>query len=411
MAPIRVAEGSRQHRGMRVGIAAVSAVVLLALPMLTDSVVTIETFTQIVCYAVAILGLSLLTGYTGQISIGMSAFVGLGAYTTIILVETYDWAYLATIPVSIVFCLVAGALVGIPALRIRGLYLVTVTLAVAALFPVLVHKFSGLTGGTDGMFATDMEVPTWTFVDPFVRTGPPRLHYYIILVIAALAFLVAWNVVRSRIGRAMVAVRDSELSALANGVPVARVKVFAFALSAAYGGLAGSLLVIQSPVVSETRFDLFLSVFLLVGLIAGGSGTIVGAIPGALVFVALRTYIADWSEALGLFGARAESGQIVGVISGLLLLAFVFLLPGGLVDGLSKVRKRLVVITPRPPAGWETYLPAAPSSSPPPAEPPDGPPDGPLPRDGEPPPPDEPRLAAQLNGTTAPLQRTSREKG
>src|SRR5690606_4516861 len=366
-------------------------------------------FTQIACYAVAILGLGLLTGYTGQISIGMSAFVGLGAYTTIILVVDHGWPYLATIPVGIVLCLIAGALVGIPALRIRGLYLVTVTLAVAALFPVLVHRFSDLTGGTDGKFAQDMEVPTWTPVDPYVRAGVPRLHYYIIVLIAALAFLVAWNVVRSRVGRAMLAVRDSELSASANGVPVARVKVFAFALSAAYGGLAGSLLVIQAPVVSETRFDLFLSVFLLVGLIVGGSGTIIGAIPGAIAFVALRTYIADWTEALGLLGARAERGQIVGVISGLLLLLFVFLLPGGLVDGLGTLRRRFLVVIPRPPAGWQQYIPA--SGAPaiahdhPVTERPTGS------RPPVPPPADAPLVSARVPGTTAPLQRTSHEKG
>ena len=408
MARITITEGSRQHRTLRLGVIALSALVILVLPYLTDTVGTIETLTQIACFAVAILGLSLLTGYTGQISIGMSAFVGLGAYTTIILVNTYDWAYLATIPVSIVFCLIAGALVGIPALRIRGLYLVTVTLAVAALFPVLVHKFSGITGGTDGMFAADMEVPAWTPVDPFVRTGPPRLHYYIIVLIAAVAFLIARNIVRSRIGRAMVAVRDSELSALANGVPVARVKVFAFALSAAYGGLAGSLLVIQSPVVSETRFDLFLSVFLLVGLIAGGSGTIIGAIPGAIIFVTLRTYIADWTEALGLLGNRAESGQIVGVISGLLLLAFVFLLPGGLVDGLGKLRKRLLVIRPVPPAGWEQHAPSSTALSAPVPPPSGSPPDA----VGDPPPTDpDPLEPHEMHSTTAPLQRTSREKG
>jgi branched-chain amino acid transport system permease protein len=389
MAPITVVEGTPRHRALRIGVVALAAVVIVALPLLTNDLATIESLTQIVCYAVAILGLSLLTGYTGQISIGMGAFVGLGAYTTVILVADHGWSYLATLPVSIVFCLVAGALVGIPALRIRGLYLVTVTLAVAALFPVLVHKFSGLTGGTDGKVAPDMEVPTWTPIDPFVRTGPPRLTYFIIVVIAALAFLVARNIVRSRVGRAMVAVRDSELSALSNGVPVARVKVFAFALSAAYGGLAGSLLVMQSPVVSESRFDLFLSVFLLVGLIAGGSGTLIGAIPGAIIFVALRTYIADWSDAIGLFGQRAEGGQIVGVISGLLLLLFVFLLPGGLVDGLSKLRKRFLVVTPRPPEGWEKHLPV-PASTPSAAV---------------------PVAAPQTNGTTPPLQRTSRKKG
>jgi branched-chain amino acid transport system permease protein len=357
MSPITLVEGSRQHRTLQLGIAVASAALLMVLPLLTDDVAAIESLTQMACYAVAIVGLSLLTGYTGQISIGMSAFVGLGAYTTMILVADHGWAYLATIPVSIVVSLVAGALVGIPALRIRGLYLATVTIAVAAVFPVLVHHFSGITGGTDGKFAADMQVPTWTFVDPYVRSGPPRLHYYIVLLVAVLAFVVARNIVRSRIGRAMVAVRDSPFSATAAGIPVARVKVFAFAVSAAFGGLAGSLLVIQEPVVSDTRFDLYLSIFLLVALIAGGSGTLIGAVPGALIFVTLRTYISDWSESLGLFGARSESGQIVGVVSGALLLLFIFLLPGGVTDGLGRLRRKVLVIVRRVPEGWERYLP------------------------------------------------------
>jgi branched-chain amino acid transport system permease protein len=356
MARYRIEEGSTAHRNLRWGTALLGAAVLIVLPLLIPSVGQIETITQIVCYSVAILGLGLLTGHCGQISLGHSAFVGLGGYTTIILVADHGWPYLATIPVSVVVCLLAGALVGIPALRIRGLYLATVTLAVAALFPVLVNRFPSFTGGPNGKFAPDeMTAPDWFFVDPYTPTGPATDHYYAILAVAALCFLLAGNIVRSRIGRAMHAVRDAPLSAAASGIGVARVKIFAFAVSAAFAGVAGSLLVIQVPSVSDTRFDLYLSIFLLVALIAGGSASILGAIPGAIVFVVLRTYIADWANSLDLLSGRPDGGQIVGIASGALLIAFVFLLPGGVVDGLGRLRRRVLEIVPRPPRDWTRY--------------------------------------------------------
>ncbi|MDQ0381084.1 branched-chain amino acid ABC transporter permease [Amycolatopsis thermophila] len=356
MAAVTIEEGSRAHRSLRWGTAAIGAALLVVLPLVIGDVSQIETLTQMVAYSVAILGLGLLTGHCGQISLGHSAFVGLGAYTTIILVADHNWPYLATIPVSVVICLLAGALVGVPALRIRGLYLATVTLAVAALFPVLVDKFPSFTGGPNGKFAPhEMAAPDWFFVDPYTVTGPATDHYYAVLAVAGLMFLVAANIVRGRVGRAMHAVRDAPLSAAASGIRVARVKIFAFAVSAAFAGVAGSLLVIQVPAVSDSRFDLYLSIFLLVALIAGGSGSILGAIPGAVIFVVLRTYMADWAESLDLLGGRPDGGQIVGIASGALLIAFVFLLPGGVVDGLGKLRRRVLEIVPRPPRGWEAH--------------------------------------------------------
>lgn len=356
MTAFTVREGDRAHVLLRRGTALLAAAVLIVLPLMIGSVAQIENLTQIVAYSVAILGLGLLTGHCGQISLGHGAFVGIGAYTTVILVADHGWPYLATIPVSVVICLVAGALVGIPALRIRGLYLATVTLAVAALFPVLVDKFPAFTGGPNGKVAgKEMSVPDWFFVDPYTPTGPPTDHYYAILAVAALMFLIAGNIVRSRVGRAMHAVRDAPLSAAAAGIRVARVKIFAFAVSAAFAGAAGSLLAIQVPSVSDTRFDLYLSIFLLVALIAGGSVSIAGAIPGAIIFVVLRTYIADWAESLDLFGGRQDGGQIVGILSGALLIAFVFLLPGGVIDGLGRLRRRVLQIVPASPRDWERY--------------------------------------------------------
>lgn len=360
-------QGSRRLLVTKLGMGLVIAVVLIALPFLIGTVSGIGMLSQLVAYAVAILGLNLLIGYCGQISLGQSAFVGLGGYTAVILVADHGWPYLATVPVAFVVCALAGALIGMPALRIRGLYLVTVTLSIAALFPVLVDRFDGLTGGANGKFAEEpMTAPPWFFVNPYTLTGPVIDRYYAILAFAAIMFLVARNIVRSRIGRAMIAVRDAPLSAASSGVPVAKVKIFAFAMSAAFGGVAGALLVIQLPEVTGARFDLYLSIFLLVGLITGGSKSIVGAIPGAIVFVALRTYIADWASNQE-FVSGPQGQQLVGVISGVLLLVCIFLLPGGITDGVRKLLRKVVVIEPRTPTDWERYrlvTPAADSTTP-----------------------------------------------
>lgn len=365
MARFTLLVGSRQHKLLRLGIAAVGAIVLLALPLNVQSIATIDMFSQLLAYMVAILGLTLLTGLCGQISIGHSAFVGLGAYTTLILVVDNGWPYLATIPVAVALCMIAGALVGIPALRISGIYLAVVTLSIAALFPTLVDLFEGITGGTNGKFAQgSMMAPDWFPIDLNTRKGPAIFHYWVILAIAVLMFWVAHNITRSRIGRALVAIRDSPYSASAAGIKVARYKVFVFAVSAGFAGVAGSLLMIQLPQATDARFDLYLSIFLLIGLIAGGRATIWGAIPGAIVFILLRTYIPDWVGELNLFADKPEGGQIVGIVSGALLIGFAFLLPDGVMSGLTRVARRFVRIVRPEPAGWEQYRSApSPASS------------------------------------------------
>lgn len=355
MTPRTLVEGDSRLRTLRVGAIVVAAAVLFFAPLISGQASDIETWSQFACFAVAILGLGLVSGYCGQISIGHSAFVGLGAYTTVILVADYSWPYLATIPVAVVLCLVAGALVGIPALRISGLYLAVVTLAVAAVFPTLVDKYEGLTGGPNGKTAPEMEAPGWFFVDTTTTSGPAIFHYYVIVAIGALMFLLAAFLVRSRVGRAFVAIRESPYSASAAGIDVSRYKIYAFAVSAAFAGVAGCLLAIQTPQVTGSRFDVYLAIFLLIGLIAGGSKTIWGAIPGALVFVALRDYIPDLVNAIDVLNGRQNSGQLVGIVSGVLLIAFAFLLPGGVMDGLTRLARRVVRVEAQPPPGWQQY--------------------------------------------------------
>ncbi len=355
MSRTTLVEGSAKLRAIRGGALLAGALIVILAPILSGDASQIERWSEIAAYAVAILGLSLVTGYCGQISIGHSVFVGIGGYTTIILVANHGWPYLATIPVAALVCLGAGAVVGIPALRISGLYLVTVTLAIAAVFPSVIDKFTGLTGGTNGMVTRQMSAPGWFPFDMTTQVGPAEYHYFVIVAIAAVMFVSGRQLVRSRIGRAFIAIRESPYSAAASGIAVARYKVYAFAISAAFAGVAGCLLVIETPQVADTRFDLNLAVFLLIGLIAGGRNSIWGAIPGGVIVVILLSYINNWFDALKISNGSINDAQLVGIVSGCLLIAFAFVLPGGVLEGLQRLVRPFVRVI-RPPAeGWKQF--------------------------------------------------------
>ncbi len=237
-----------------------------------------------------------MIGYSGQLSLGQSAFVGLGAYTTIILVADHNWSYFATIPVSAGLCFVVGLIVGLPALRIRGLYLAIVTLAVAYVFPTLVLKYESLTGGPNGKKPDRGEAvlspPSWMPFADDGRIAGPLWVFCILVVMTAVLFLLARNFIKSRPGRALIAVRDNQTSASVSGVNLPLYKSMAFGVSAAFGGLAGTMLMMNRPFASDVQFGLQLAIFLVVGLVAGGAGTISGAVPGALIYVFVPYFVA-----------------------------------------------------------------------------------------------------------------------
>jgi len=288
-------------------------------------------------------------GYSGQISLGHSAFVGIGAYTTIILVADHDWSYGATMPVAFVLTFIIGVLVGLPALRIRGLYLAVVTIAVATVFPTLVIKYESFTGGPNGkQSSTRVLPPDWTPFDAHSRFGPYAYRYFVILIIAAVMFLLVRNIVKSRVGRAIIAQRDNQTSAATSGVNLAVYKTLTFGVSAAVAGVAGSLLMIETPQATDTKFGLNLAIFLVVALVIGGVATIGGAIPGALAFVFVPYYTRDWSDNISWLQGRPGAGAISDVIYGVLLLIFVFLMPGGVMDGIRRIKARVVKVIPNP---------------------------------------------------------------
>ncbi len=378
MAMIQLKQGTPAHRVYQWGawllVAFIFVYVLFAYktgfaPGSIDKAFRISQINDVIAYAVAILGLNLVIGYSGQLSLGHSAFVGLGAYTTIILVSDHNWSYYATIPVAAALCFVIGLIVGLPALRIRGLYLAIVTLSVAFVFPTLVLKYGSLTGGPNGKKPARgkarLDPPSWMPFHNAGRIAGPLWIYSISMFIAIVLFLLARNFVKSRPGRALVAVRDNQTSAAVSGVTLPLYKAFAFGMSAAFGGVAGSMLMMNRPFASDIQFSLNLAIFLVVGLVIGGAGTISGAVPGALVYVFVPYFMSAWTNdqsgmPIGIrqitkplfswLSKRQGGGSIAGVFFGILLLIAVFVLPGGVIDGLRRLRARIVSVVPNP--GW-----------------------------------------------------------
>jgi branched-chain amino acid transport system permease protein len=280
--------------------------------------------TTAVSYAIAILGLNIVTGYSGQISLGHGAFYAIGAYVTAILMSVYDVPYWATLPASAVVCAAFGFLLGFPALRLGGLYLALTTFGLAVVMPQLLKHpwLEGWTGGVQGLLIDKPDAPAG-----LPLTADQWLYLFAVAV-AAVLFLVARNLLRGRIGRAMVAVRDHALAAEAMGVDIALTKTAAFAISALYTGVAGSLGAIAVQFVSPDSFQVFLSISLFVGLVVGGVASISGALFGGLFCV----FVPNIAEHV----SKAAPGAAYGVI----LIACMYLMPYGIAGLLRRVTTR-----------------------------------------------------------------------
>ncbi|HTW71971.1 MAG TPA: branched-chain amino acid ABC transporter permease [Acetobacteraceae bacterium] len=269
--------------------------------------------TMVVVYAIGILGLSLLIGFNGQISLGHGAFFAIGAYTAAILMANWNVPYWATLPVTAVVCAIVGFLIGFPALRLEGHYLALTTFALAISVPQLlkINAISDWTGGVQGLVLDKPDAP---FGLPL--TGDQWLYLFS-LAVGIVLYLIAWNLTRGRVGRAMMAVRDHSLAAEAMGVNLAMLKTRTFAWSAMITGIAGSLQAIVVQFVAPDAYGVFISIFLFVGLVVGGVASIGGTILGA-VFIEFVPNI-----------ATQLSKSAPGAIYGALLIAVMFLMPQG----------------------------------------------------------------------------------
>ena len=277
--------------------------------------------TLVLVYAIAILGMTVLTGFNGQISLGHGAFYAIGAYTTGVLMTSWNVPYWATLPVAAAVCAGFGFLIGLPALRLGGLYLALTTFALAVAVPqVLKHKaVEQWTGGVQGLVIDKPEAP---FGLPL--NGDQWLYLFT-LAIGALIFLLAWNLTRGRMGRAMMAIRDHALAAEAMGINIALLKTRTFAVSAMCTGIAGSLGAIAVQFVAPDSFGVFVSITLFVGLVVGG----VASIPGALFGAVFIEFIPNLAEQV----SKAAPGAVYGVI----LIACMYLIPSGVGGALARL--------------------------------------------------------------------------
>jgi branched-chain amino acid transport system permease protein len=352
----KIHEGSARHWMIRLLGVAVLAFVVVWIPTQMSSS-RIGQVTDAFILMIAAMSLNLVLGFTGQISIGHSAFFGVGGYTAAILIKDHGWSPGYTFYVAAVVAFVVGCVVALPALRIRGIYLALVTLAVAVLFPTLVRwkKLAWLTEGSKGFESVRYEdVPVWPILGELKgREGRAVFMFWLGLIIVIVTYLVCRGIVKSRFGRALVAIRDNETAAAVMGVNLTTTKVLVFGVSAALCALAGVLSTLKSGVITpDGQYVTLLGsiVFLLV-MIVGGAGTLWGPIVGGLVYVLLDNTTRDIgtndSGILGtLFGWADQSPATL--ILGLVLVIIMFAAPYGLVGLAKRLSRKVVVVIPRP---------------------------------------------------------------
>ena len=308
---------------------ALLVVALVLLPFLVKNYRVFQ-FNLVLVYAVAILGLNILTGFNGQISLGHGAFYAFGAYTAAVMMDKMGAPYWSTLPVAGLVCFSFGFLVGFPALRLAGHYLALATFALALAVPQLLKykNIEGWTGGVQGIVLTKPDAPFEfsLFGQPL---SPDRWLYFFTLLATAIMFLLAWNLLRGRVGRALIAIRDHPIAATAMGINLPMFKSLAFGVSAGFTGVAGALGAIAVAFVSPDSFTVTLSIFLLVGVVVGGLASIPGAIFGA-IFIQFVPNISD-----------QISKSAPAAIYGVLLIGLMYLMPTGVMGMVQRVWARL----------------------------------------------------------------------
>jgi len=315
-------------------LAAVAAL-LCVLPF-TLGDYNISLVAQVGVFFVAVLGLNILTGYTGQISIGHGAFMAIGGYTTAVMSRDHDTNLVVTMLMAFAICFVVGLLLGLPALRLSGAYLALATFAFAVAMPSLLKKFSGLTGGGQGLRLLEQAPLQVTGLSGTVTvfghsTTQNHFLYYLTWGIGLVAFVIGWLIVRGRLGRTFRAVRDSEVAAASVGIDLARTKTLAFAISGVYAGVAGALFAIQAEIVNPLSFTFLLSILLLVGAVVGGLGSLPGMVVGAF-FV---EYVPDLSTHV------SSKPGVPDFIYGAAIILVMILLPTGAGGLLRRVARPL----------------------------------------------------------------------
>lgn len=297
---------------VRIGLAVVVAIVLIVLPLVSSKFVNYQ-LSLIAVFGVALVGLNIVMGYTGQVSLGQSAFLGLGAYIAAFGVRE-GWP----IPVVLVLCAavpaIIGLLVSLAAARLRGLALAMVTIALPIIGIPLAKRFREFTGGSQGTTVSWLRAPEWTGLDH------DQWRYYVVLLIAVIMFLIARNIVTGRIGRAFRVVKENEAVAIAMGISPYRYKVLAFTIASLFGGVAGFLYLGVVQYTSPETLSFHTSINLVAAMVIGGSASILGTVFAAIYYVFVPNL------------ANEINPQLTALVSGVVLLAVLFLVPGGIVS-------------------------------------------------------------------------------
>lgn len=307
--------------------------VLVALCILPFLVKNYRVFQMnlVLVYAIALLGLNILTGYNGQFSLGHGAFYAIGAYVAAILMDRFEVPYWITPPIAGAVCLVAGYLMGFPALRLAGHFLALATFALALATPQML-KFKGIedwTGGVQGLVLMKPEAP-FEFSLFGQQLNSDRWLYFFTLFVTAIMFLIGWNLLRGRVGRALIAIRDHPIAASAMGINLPVFKSITFGVSAAFTGVAGALGAVVVAFVAPDSFTVFLSITFLVGVVVGGLATIWGAVFGA-IFIQFIPNVAD-----------SISKSAPWAIYGVFLIGLMYLMPTGAMGLLQTIKAKLM---------------------------------------------------------------------
>lgn len=296
----------------------------------SDYIVGLATLCGIA--AIGAIGLNILTGFTGQISIGVGAFLGVGGYTSAILTAKLGLSFWIALPLAGLITAIVGAVFSIPSLRLKGLYLAIATLAAQVIILFIISRWDSLTGGTAGMVLQRPSIGSFVF-------ATETSYYFLMLFVLLITTIFALNLFRSRVGRAFIAVRDRDIAAEVIGIDLFKYKVLAFSVSSFFVGMAGVLLGHYTMIVSPELYSIGVSIEYLAMILVGGLGSVFGSIYGAVFITLLPVFLRTGIDAVsGVFPQIA--GHLVGfkeVVFGLVIILFLIYEP----EGLAKIWKNI----------------------------------------------------------------------
>ena len=347
---IKVRSGGMVHWIIRAGVAVL--LVLLVWQMVSGaSPSSLGKYTDAMALAIAALSLNLLFGFNGQISIGHSTFAGISAFFLGYSVRFWDNKPFVSLLEACVLCFVIGMVIGLPALRLKGPYLALVTLAIAYVWPTVAAQFieRKVTSVTGESALTKFRInpATWTGLKA-TREDRALYLFWVALALMTICYVVVRNLRKSRVGRSMVAVRDNETAAAVMGVNLARTKTLTFGVSAAIAGVSGWLTAAKIGTIDENSFTILNSIKYILALILGGVATLTGPIAGAFAYFFADDYLKEHAPNWGWLPGKFGDGPIASFLLGVLVIAFVFVAPQGLVGLFRKIGRKIAVIVPKP---------------------------------------------------------------